>query len=106
MPPANPFGVAKSKKAAVRREDDILPYEDKTNRRAFFPASGREGDHEVVEGAGGYKSKILVCTAHYPHTAAILWPPLCKGRWHFRKKMTEGLCPFSLTPLHRYKMIA
>ena len=18
-------------------------------------------------------------------------PPLCKGRWHFRKKMTEGL---------------
>ena len=25
------------------REDDILPYEDKTNRRAFFPASLREG---------------------------------------------------------------
>ena len=20
-----------------------------------------------------------------------LKPPLCKGRWHFRKKMTEGL---------------
>ena len=21
----------------------------------------------------------------------LLPPPLCKGRWHFRKKMTEGL---------------
>ena len=30
-------------------------------------------------------------------------PPLCKGRWHFRKKMTEGLLltfpsPFLLSP--------
>ncbi len=24
-------------------------------------------------------------------------PPLCKGRWHFRKKMTEGLCVSKLS---------
>ena len=41
-----------------RREDDILPYKDKTNRgHSFVPPSGREGDHEVVEGARGRKSK-------------------------------------------------
>ena len=27
-------------------------------------------------------------------------PPLCKGRWHFRKKMTEGL--FSLSLFHSH----
>ena len=43
-----------------RREDDILPYKDKTNRgHAFMPPSGREGDREAVEGAGGYESNDL-----------------------------------------------
>ena len=44
MSPANPFGMAKiKKKTAVQREDDILPYEDKTDWRAFFclPPGGR-----------------------------------------------------------------
>ena len=28
-------------------------------------------------------------------------PPLCKGRWYFRKKMTEGLSVFSSIFGHR-----
>ena len=27
-------------------------------------------------------------------------PPLCKGRWHFRKKMTEGLSSYELRSLY------
>ena len=37
MPPAKSFGVAKSKYSrSAAREDDILPYGKKANRRAFF----------------------------------------------------------------------
>ena len=47
------------------REDDILPYEEMAGlfqtrpNQSFMPPSGREGDREAVEGAGGYESNDL-----------------------------------------------
>ena len=47
------------------------------------------------------------CVVYWPASHAIVTcyplngfhhkPPLCKGRWHFRKKMTEGLLLTSLS---------
>ena len=37
---------------------------------------------------------IVTC---YPLNGFHHKPPLCKGRWHFRKKMTEGLLLTSLS---------
>ena len=55
--------------------------------------------------AGGYgihpygwlttpKRRVGFCFWHPSRRGVrLISPPLCKGRWHFRKKMTEGLCP-------------
>ena len=40
-------------------------------------------------------SHVLVTC--YPLNGFHHKPPLCKGRWHFRKKMTEGLLLTSLS---------
>ena len=47
------------------REDDILPYEDKTNRRAFFPASLREGGGPRSGGRSKRAHSKAWCIARY-----------------------------------------
>ena len=59
-------------KATVRREDDILPYEEMAGlfqtrpKQSFMPPSGREGDREAVEGARGHRSRAKdIATGEY-----------------------------------------
>ena len=45
--------------------------------------------------------RVLACQSYICYLLPVNWfhhkPPLCKGRWHFRKKMTEGLLLTSLS---------
>ena len=57
-----------------------------------------------------YFAAILSCSKKQKKTATLNGfhhkPPLCKGRWHFRKKMTEGLLLTSLSSFYSLPIIS
>ena len=64
------------------------------------PRGGSLSDHPFHRALDGRACYACTCRGRRPRRPLILYkrnstPPLCKGSWHFRKKMTEGLL---LTP--------
>ena len=55
---------------------------------------GNQNQASILQIEAEFALKIS-CFLKYPKGIKFE-PPLCKGRWHFRKKMTEGLalCAF------------
>ena len=83
-----------------RREDDILPYKDKTNRgHSFVPPSGREGDREAVEGARGHSSRAKdIATGGYGTHPYREWRS--GGRSRRVKKDSMVHCTVQLSVCH------